>query len=569
MSIAREPVYLAKYAVLGVLVGAAIAIYLKLFYLLDDAFGAIRGSLEPGFGLGTFISVAAGLAAALYLAVRYSVTGVPGSGTHYILSSLHLKDGRMSLRDTLVKPAASALTIAAGGSAGLEGPSLVLGGGLGSALYKVFGEDRKTTMLSGAAAGLSAVFRAPLTGILFSLEIPFRKDIYKEVFIEASMASVVSYLVINTLLGGEKVFVLEKALPAESRLEVIGASIIIGLVAAAASVLYAILYDYAEETIHGFTIRNNRNMLLAPIMAGIILAAIYKMYPEAMGVGYDFMSKLYRGEAGYGILILVGIFMAKLAATITTFSLGGSGGLFIPAIFMGSVLGYATGLALGIDPAASAMIGAAALLAGSHKILLAPVAFIAETVGAAEVIPALVASTIAYFLSGDYSLYSHQPPRRIVEAEMALDRLIHMLPPRVLRLARRIRVRSVMVTSPVRLTSQMTVSEAIGFFARYPYRMLPVVDEEGRLIGVTSLESLIAIEEEEGHRKLGEIELEEPLRASPEEDIIGLAYRMLAEDKDHAYVVDEDGKLIGVLTSIDIVRILVRLLPLHLYAAWR
>ncbi len=569
MSVSRGSLYLVKYVVLGAIVGAVIALYVEIFYLLRDLFSVLRDSILPSYGIGTFISVFLGLSLALYLAVKYSITGTPGSGTHYILSSLHLKDGRMAARDTVVKPASSALTIAAGGSAGLEGPSLVLGGGLGSLLHNVFGEDRKTIMLSGAAAGLSAIFRAPLTGLLFSLEIPFRKDIYKEVFIEAAMASVVSYLVINTLVGGEKIFVLKQALPSETRLTVIGASLIIGLVAAVASVVYAILYDYAEEAIHGFTIKNQRNMLLAPLIAAGVLAAIYQAYPQAMGVGYDFMSKLYRGEIRYGVIILVGIFVAKLLATITTFSFGGSGGLFIPAIFMGSVLGYATGLALGVDPAASAMIGAAALLAGSHKVLLAPVAFIAETVGAAEVIPALIASTIAYFLSGNYSLYSHQPTRRIVEAEMALDRLIHMLPSRVLRLARRIPVRSVMVTSPVRLYSTMTVSEAIEFFAKHPYRVLPVVDDEDKLIGVTSLETLIAIENEEGHRKLGEIELEEPLKISPNEDIISAAYRMLAENKDHAYIVDSGGKLAGVITSIDIVRILVRLLPLHVYAGWK
>lgn len=555
-------VYLLKQVVLGVIVGVAIVAMLALFSSLLEFFRQLSSLEFFGVSFGLYASLLLGFLVAFVVAVELTTSGKPGSGTHYMLESLHLKDGRMALRDTLFKPVASILTIASGGSAGLEGPSLVLGGGIGYKLHNLLGTEAKTAMLAGAAAGLSAVFRAPLTGITFALEIPFKRDIYAGVYLEAGIASVTAYMLSNTLLRGERIFTVTAAAPSGVSISVVGIALAIGILMAAVSVLYVYLYERAEELLH-IALTEPGLAIFVPLMGATLVYSVGVVAPEALGVGYDFMSEIYSGAVEATVPVLVAIFVAKLAATIATFAFGGSGGLFIPAIFMGSTLGYAVGLGLGVDPRITAILGASALLAGSHKVLLSPVIFIAETVGPGQIIPALIAASTSYFFSGGHSLMSPQPMIRIEEAEVALERIVYTLPPEMRKIAKRIKIRSIMIPDPVRLTTTMTVSEAVELYARNPFRMLPVVDPDDRLVGVTTLEHLLAVEEEEGMKRLNEIELEAPLTASPNDSVIEVAERMIEEGIDHVYIVNERGRLVGVITGVDIVRMFLKLLPLH------
>lgn len=127
-----------------------------------------------------------------YVMIRlFAETKSTGSGTHVVLEKYHLSNGEMSARDTLAKTFASIFTLGFGGSAGPEGPSLLVGGGVASAISRrlnVRVHHLRRIFISGAAAGLAAVFRTPLTGILFALEIPYKNDLDMETFIEASIA---------------------------------------------------------------------------------------------------------------------------------------------------------------------------------------------------------------------------------------------------------------------------------------------------------------------------------------------------------------------------------------------
>ena len=137
------------------------------------------------------------------------------------------------------------LTIGLGGSAGPEGPSLLAGGGVASAISRrlnIQSDLRRRLFIAGAAAGLAAVFRTPLTAILFALEIPYKNDLDRETFIEAVVASVPAYLLAVAVLGSESIF--GKIPGVTINLYVIGLSMLLGLICGLYSIFFVKTFSF-------------------------------------------------------------------------------------------------------------------------------------------------------------------------------------------------------------------------------------------------------------------------------------------------------------------------------------
>ena len=194
-----------------------------------------------------------------YLLVRrFAKTKTTGSGTHTVLEAYHLTNGEISLEDTVVKPTAGMLTIGLGGSAGPEGPSLLAGGGVASAIsrrFKIQADLRRRLFVAGAAAGLAATFRTPLTAILFALEIPYKNDLDRETFIEAVVASVPAYLLSVAVLGSEPFFgtVLNMTITWYE----IALSLLLGLICGLYAVFFTKTFSWTEQ--FSFKIKKNGN----------------------------------------------------------------------------------------------------------------------------------------------------------------------------------------------------------------------------------------------------------------------------------------------------------------------
>ncbi len=547
-----------EYYLLVVVVGVVVGVVVSLFYTaFAFLWGLVLPVIEDTRRL-VFVFTTLGLAAAFILVMAAAKTKTTGSGTHALLETLHLRNGDMSLRDAIVKPVASIVTVGMGGAAGLEGPSLVLGGGLAAAIGRLnhlpYQRLRKV-FLAGASAGLSSIFKAPLTGILFVLEIPYKRDIEREAFIEASIASVTAFLVTISILGPAPIFNIG-AILTNYDLYTIFLSIVLGLVGGAYSFLFVSTFNLADRLGKRFLAGGGFGLLL--LSGGLALGALGYINLNAIGVGYNVVTGLVTGTLEYTVIALAALLILRLCATVITLAFGGSGGLFIPAIVEGSILGALfSQVVLGrVDPLFIA-VGIAAVLAGTHKILLTPVAFVAETIGPSVIIPVLLASIVSYFASGSASFYPLQPFARMKEEDLALERIYSKVLKTAPNIVGGLKAIDVMTPRPVALSDDATIEAALSRFATIPYRVLPIVHESGVLIGSVNLEDLLSAPKSMLKNPVTQLYMSVPVTVPPEESLPSIVNRIFEREVDHVFVVDKDGKLLGVIAVIDIARKLV------------
>ncbi|RLE72563.1 MAG: hypothetical protein DRJ37_02585 [Thermoprotei archaeon] len=538
--------------VIGLVTSIAIALFLKLFQYVSS----LVEEMVSANNVLLFLTIPAGLLIAYLVVVYLAEIKKTGCGTHGFLLSYHLHEGHASLRDTAVKATASAITIGCGGSAGLEGPSLAIGGGIASAiarLFKVREEKLARFFLAGGAAGLSAVFRAPLTGLFFALEIPYKRDIERDVFVDAAIASVISYLVFVSIYGVEALFPLYTKILPVTAIEVVYA-LILGVIAGVVGKIFVISFLSVEHRI--VRIRKKKIKLLLPVIGGLLIALIGFIEPRVLGVGYETIHELILGREE-NILLLILLITFKIIATTITLNFGGSGGLFIPSIYVGAALGALFAFLTGEPAEVYVMVGMTAVLAATNKTLLTAVAFTAETVGPASIIPSLIAATTSYFLSGSESFYDLQPIHRPTEKIHILQDLYHRLSMRNPRILKEVKVKDVMVKPIAVLNDRMEISEAISKVQKYTFRVFPVVNDEGRLEGFIALEDLLSFTEKSRNLPVSLASIRPALKFKPEDNIGHAIERMFEENMDKAAVVDESERLIGIITTKDILKKLV------------
>jgi CIC family chloride channel protein len=547
--------YYLLVAIIG-LVAASVSVAFYLLYL------EVWSLTQQAIAYSLLLIVPLGFLAIIlpYLIVKtFAKVKTTGSGTHAVLEAYHLTNGEIELRDTLVKPTAAMLTIGLGGSAGPEGPSLLAGGGITSALsryFKIQGDLKRRLFIAGAAAGLAATFRTPLTAILFALEIPYKNDLDRETFIEAIVASVPAYLFSIAILGSEPFFGEVGVVPIT--IYEIGLSLALGLICGLYAVFFTKTFSWIEHL--SFKLRKRiGNLGLASVGAFVlVISGMLSIY--TIGVGLTFVGAAIGGTT-FSLAVLVGFVLLKTFATATTLNFGGSGGLFFPTIVVGAGLGYIFSLVLGLSyPIMFMAVGMAALLAGTHKVVLTPVAFVVETLGGVFAIPALLASGVSFVLSGKHSFYPLQPRTRLKTEELALERFYlkgeKLIPG---KLARDI-VDEFMTNKPIVLHQGTTVKDAVETFEGTKFRVLPVTDEFGHVVGVVNLEDLGYIDVSRQNRTLSETVMHNPTLIKKGTSLEKVSQLMMEIQVDHIFVVDEKDTLIGVVAGIDIVKRILELL---------
>lgn len=535
----------------GCLIGISVALLSNLYDLLWLSTLTLL-NLSRYFIL---ITAPVGLTVA-YLMVQFIARiKTTGCGTHQVIETYLYHTGAISGKDTVSKAVASAVTIGSGGSAGLEGPGLLLGGGVASAIGWRLGlrpHEVRVLFVSGAAAGLSAIFRAPLTGTFFALEIPYRQDLVREFLVPALSASLASYVAFVFLKGGEILFPIAPV-PLIPTMSDIAYSALIGLICAEVAVLFTKLF----RGLSALRQRANANPLMLSSLIGLVVGAMGLTHIQVLGIGYETIHSAAVGELYQAsTLMLFSLLVLKIIATCLTLNFGGSGGLFIPTIYVGAVLGVILTKAVVLGPnEVFVMASMAAMVAAANKTLFTSIAFVAETCGPSSIVPTMIAASISYFVSGKASFYD-QLPKRPVEEKEALIEMYHLVKTEDLERVRQVKIGEVMTRDPVAVGQEMTVSEALRKMRRHGFRVYPVIGRGGSLVGQIKIEDILALLPERRAIPIYLASMRKPVIATAEDSLFDAVEELIEKDEDRVYVIDnlQSRKLIGVVAGIDAIR---------------
>ncbi len=542
-----------RYYLLVAAIGIMSALMTVAFYVLYLNIWSITSAVIAYSNWFIFLFAFLALSVSFALVKFFANSKSTGSGTHFVLETYHLKNGETSLRDTLVKPLAAIFTLGFGGSAGPEGPSLLVGGGVAANISKRLNiriHHLRRIFVAGAAAGLTAVFRTPLTGILFALEIPYRNDLDMETFIEASIATIPAYLISVLILGSEQLF--GSVNGGQLTLDAIGLSLLLGLVCGLYAIFFTKLFSSAERWRD--SIRKRIGSIGLIVIGALTIGIIGYFSIYSVGVGINFVEDIIKGTSFTVIMVFV-IVLLKTITTTVTLNFGGSGGLFFPTIIIGAGIGYAFALATGTSfQILFVAVGMAALLSGTHKIILTPTAFVVETLGGVYAIPALIASGISYLVSGKNSFYSLQPRRRLKTEELAVEKFFLKAKKSIPEELCNTTAAEFMTCKPFSIGEGGTIKDALEFFGKTRVRVLPVVNEKNHVVGTVTLEDLGNIESKNAAKTLSEIFMHAPLIVAEQTSLEAITELMMEKDDDHVFVTNNEGELVGVISGIDIVR---------------
>ncbi|MBE0475858.1 MAG: chloride channel protein [Coriobacteriia bacterium] len=527
-------------AVLGAVVGLGVTVlHAIVFGLLWERFlpllNPVTVVLFPVAGLGL-----SGL-------ILQRFTADPGvHGTEEVIEAYHEREGRFRLRSFPGKVAAAVATVGFGGSAGLEGPSIYIGGSLGSLLLRraksLLGftdEDVRTLMVAGSAAGISAIFKAPLTGIVFALEVPYMDDLARESLIPSLIASVSSYLVLVQFLGVRPLFLVEQRYslsPTDLPYSML-VGVLVGLVARA----FIMSFRAAERLGHASGLPLWARTSLGGLVTGLLgLASLLLLGgPFVLGTGYEAIEGLVSGS--FAPAAALALLLLKTGATISTLGSGAAGGVFIPMIMLGAASGAVIG---GLLPAERGalfpVVGMAAFLAAGYNTPLAAAVFIAEsTGGAGYLIPGLVGAAVAYTVAGRLSVSEKQRWRR----ETRLDALMRTL------------VGDIMTRDVVAVPPETTLAAFLSdYVVKLRHKSFPVA-EGGRLVGMVALSDVREVPRASwDESSVGELAVRDVVTISPREAVGHAIERMAAGDFDRLPVVDpaRPDRLVGIVSYTDV-----------------
>src|SRR5215469_1601274 len=470
--------------------------------------------------------------------------------TEEIIRSYHDHQGDIQMRPFLPKLIAAIATVGFGGSAALEGPSIYGGGALGSWLWaKVrrigfLPRDRRIMVISGAAAGMSAVFRAPLTGIIFALEMPYKDDLAHEALLPALIASVTSYATMAAFLGAQPLFDFASS-ETYTRRDLLW-SALLGVICGLVAMAFDITFRRARHFCVQLSVPHWIKMAVGGVLTGacgLLFVSIYKGGLAPIGANYEAVRMIL--QESHNSLELVVFGFLKLAATLFSLGVGGVSAMFVPLFLTGGSFGAAFAQSIAHSPSIDlyAAVGMAAFIAAGYKTPLTAVVFVAEATGGhAYIIPALIGAAVAYAVSGEASVSGDQ---RLHEGVKVSE-------------LRNTPVREVMQRRVVSVEAEMTLREFANIISpHYRHTAFPVMDGHD-IVGILGSWSITRVDAGKWEKTtVADIADRKIMRVSADCDLME-ALRMLLSERSRPMllVTSASRRLEGIVTKTDILEAL-------------
>lgn len=370
--------------------------------------------------------------------IRNFLGGTLERGIAMVLKAVAGKSSFIPLRHTYAHIFTSALTVGLGGSVGLEAPIVATGSAVGSNMARIHElnyRERTLLVACGAAAGVAAVFNAPIAGVIFAIEVLLTETVVVSYFIPLITATVTGALCSKIILNESILF--NFTLKQNFNYHNTPFYILLGVLCGLVSLYYARIFKRTEH----FVQQRKWNVYTRAVGAGLCLMLLYFLFPTLFGEGYDSV-KLMANDAltevsdnssvlsylskEWSIIVFTGlvILLKPIAAGITIGG-GGNGGNFAPSLFVGSYLGYFFSKLMNITgwiklPEGNfALVGMAGMLSGVMYCPLTGIFLIAEITNGYELfIPLMIVSSIAFFMVKQYEPFSMETKQLAKEGQI-------------------------------------------------------------------------------------------------------------------------------------------------------
>jgi len=523
---------------------------------------------------GSFISSEANFLYLVYPVIGILLTGLfirkivkddISHGVTKILYAISRREGHIKRHNTWSSLIASSITIGFGGSVGAEAPIVLTGSAIGSQLGSTFKLSQRTLMLlvgCGAAGAVAGIFKAPIAGLVFTIEV-IMIDLTMSSLLPLLIASVTAATVAYLTTGQSAMF--EFHLDEHFELSRIPYVILLGIFCGLVS-LYFTRAMNATENIFGKLGKNWQKF----VFGGFILSILIFLFPPLYGEGYDTITLLINGSSNqdwdavmnnslfYGhnnllIVFLILILLTKVFASSATNGGGGCGGVFAPSLFLGCIAGFVfahysnTIEFTGYLPEKNfALMGMAGIMSGVMHAPLTGVFLIAELTGGYDLfLPLLIVSVSSYLTIIVFEPHSIYSMRLAKKGEL----LTHHKDKAILTL---MKTENVVEKDFKTVSPDMDMGQMINIIASSRRNIFPVVDKEGKLMGIVLLDDIrnIMFRQELYHRfKVDRLMVSPPGRLLYSDNMEQVMKKFDDTNAWNLPVIDEDGKYIGFVSK--------------------
>ncbi|MCQ2348618.1 MAG: chloride channel protein [Paludibacteraceae bacterium] len=496
--ISQKNLILLLSLIVGVLSACAAIVLKELIRLIKYliTYQLASGHSHIWYFLGPMIGIAL---ASLF--VHYIVKDDINHGITKILYAISQRKSIIKLHNTWSSVIGSALTIGFGGSVGAEAPIVLTGAAIGSNLAKALRLDQKTMMLMigcGAAGAIGGIFQAPIAGFVFTLEVLMMDLTMSSVaplLISSVTATAISFLYTHQT----SMFTLLCAEPFSMRR--IPYYIILGVLCG----LVSLYFTRGMNRLEGFFKKHIRSIGVKILVGGSIVGILIFLFPPLYGEGYDVIHALMNGQAmqtlenspfayfGLTDWVLIGylalVLLLKIVASSATNGGGGVGGIFAPSLFMGAVVGFVIARLLNIvglfvPESNFVLAGMAGLMSGVMHAPLTGIFLIAELTGGYHLfMPLMIVSVVSYLVILLFEPHSLYAMRLAQKGEL----LTHNKDRSVLTL---MHIDQVLERDLTTLQPKMKLGQLIKVIAKSKRNIFPVVDPQGRLMGILLLDEI-------------------------------------------------------------------------------